>query len=277
MAIKLEAQIRDSSDMMADGMRFILEDEDMEGRKLINLIAANDSLIQLLDHPVIERSSVEKWEGPYHTDKSLVPPQSVNRELLARFFTERLGEERPVPLKFVCFQFKRCCCKRRAPQRGIMIDEEGTDDPLSQPLPPNCFERLFKCKYQSPEFEFGYIYKSKNFSQKNRSLESVPLYQYEVWRDGQELRYYESYVYEFFIFFLLHYYLFRIIDEYKALGDVLPTAMTNATDIAMYAQNLQILNGTFLEVIWMSCMFLFLPMHYTLLYCYYRKTRTNAK
>lgn len=39
--------------MMADAMRFILEDEDIEGRKLINLIAANDQLIQLLDHPVI--------------------------------------------------------------------------------------------------------------------------------------------------------------------------------------------------------------------------------
>lgn len=44
-------------------------------------------------------------------DKSFIPRLSVNRELLSRFFTDKQGEERPIPIALKC-KAKRCCFRR---------------------------------------------------------------------------------------------------------------------------------------------------------------------
>lgn len=91
VARSFEEYMDDSSGINEDGMRYILEDQDLESRSLLSIISSNEKLIDLLDHPIIERKSVEKWEGPFRVNKSFIPTGSLNSELIDRFINDKIG------------------------------------------------------------------------------------------------------------------------------------------------------------------------------------------
>ena len=113
MAKSFEEYMDDSSGINEDGMRYILEDHDLESRPLLNIISSNEKLIDLLDHPIIERKSVEKWEGPFRVNKSFIPTGSLNSELMDRFFNDKIGENIPLPIVWRCKSGRSCCTRRQ--------------------------------------------------------------------------------------------------------------------------------------------------------------------
>ncbi len=63
--------------------------------------------------------------------------------------------------------------------------------------------RSCRCRKEDAEFDFGFNYISNELSKNSRQFEKVPMYQFECWKDGQQLRFYESYVFEYLVFIVL--------------------------------------------------------------------------
>lgn len=61
-------------------------------------------------------------------------------------------------------------------------------------------ERRTCCKWDETSFELGFSYVNNDLAKNSRQYETIPMYQFECWKEGQQLRFYESYVFEYIIF-----------------------------------------------------------------------------
>lgn len=128
--------------------------------------------------------------------------------MLSRFFTDKQGEERPIPIALKCKA--RGCCKKRQRKVYQQYSLESESDEL---IP----EREAKEVNQKCSFDFGFSYVNNELAKNNRQYERIPMYQFECWRDGQQLRFYESAVFEYIIFIFSVYYVYSIGQQYVSL------------------------------------------------------------